>query len=225
MNITHFRAAQEALKNNPDLEIFNKEHPRSVYNLVPDYVRDSMDEVPQEYMLLSWVQLRKEIEPDIKLDQLRINFWLEYRRAQNTSTKMNMGNVYADICPASTFKDGVATKPHKLIWLLCPPIDYETGMRAIVDRGIEVMYEIVTHPNLIKDTRLLNYALRVIDKAMISIHGLPTIRTETKSVNVNLNSSTPSPTHSDIEEKRRELERLKAEREAIPVIAQEASDD
>ena len=222
MNITHFRAAQEALKLNPDLEIFQKNHPRSVYNIVPEYVRESMDKIPEEYLVLSWVQLKKEVEPDLMLDQLRVNFWLEYRRAQVTSTKMNMSNVYTEICAASTFNEVVVANPQKLVWLLCPPTDFASGMRAILERGLHIMFDVVTHPSLFSggevDTKLLNQALKIIDKAIVAVHGLPTIRTETKSVNVNLNASEPSAAHQNLEEKRKELERLKAAREAIPVI-------
>jgi hypothetical protein len=221
MSFKHIDAARDATQVYA-LDIFNKDIQRSVYNLVSDSMQHAMDSLPKEYMLLSERQLRKEVEPDFKLDQMRVSFWIEYQRAQLTNTRINLATVYANICASSTFHEHVIAIPKHLAWLLTPPTEWISGMRAILDRGMAVMYDAVNAKNIFDEDgnvnpKVLNAVTRVIKDASIVIHGLPTIRTETKSVNVNLNSTTPSPTHLDLAEKRKELERLKAERQAIPV--------
>lgn len=232
MSFTHLKAAQDAIASlQSAVSIFEKDDTRSIYNIVPESMREAMEAIPPELLALSERQLCKEVQPDFKLDQLRSAFWVEYNRAQFTLTRINLSNVYGTICASSTFHESVIGVPKNLAWLLTPPTNWVAGMNAILDRGLQLLYDAVTATNIIKDGKIvdvkaLSAVHKIIKEAGIVLHGLPVLKTESKSVNVNLNSSEPSATMLSLEEKRKELERLKDTLMTIPEkLAQKTDTD
>lgn len=207
-----------AIEKNPEFQIFSKEDERSIYNLVPPYVQQAIDDVPKEYLFMPEKEVYKRVKPDETTQMLRMQFWAEYQRAQFTNTKMQMSNVYSGIVEQCTFTNFITKDPDRMSWIMKPPVRWLAGMQVTLNQGLQVMMEAVYASNIIEDgkvnPKVLDSVMRVVDRAIVAIHGLPTLRTETKSMNVNINQSSPTPSFPEIESKKRHAEELRAKLEA-----------
>ncbi len=218
-NYSQAELLKRAVKEDPELEIWDKEHSRSVYNLCGPQIQEAIDKIPKEFFVMSEKQLDKLLDPELSASQMRVAFWSEYHRCQYAGAgKMNMAHVYNKICAKQTFYDSYVSNPMKLAWILRPPSNYLLGMEAILGEGLKVMYAAVRAKNIIHDGRIvdaknLEAILKIIDKTIVAIHGMPTIRHETKALvhNVNQNIAPPAGERS-IEDLRKELAELEAKK-------------
>lgn len=200
-----------------DLDLFNKDNPRSLYNIVPDYLKLELDKIPQELLELSEHELEKKLKRKDRLsptiDRLRIAFWMEYDRAQLNWQKMRMSSVHSAVCSKQHWCYKIIVDPEAMAWIVCPPADYIVAMREVLFQGTNVLRQIVMAKNIVDEhgnmnPKMADVALRAIEMAHIRVYGAPIIRAETRSVNVNVNQTTP-PSPDDLEKLREELALLK----------------
>jgi len=207
------------VREDADLEVWDKTKSRSIYNLVTEQMRKLMDELPKEYLVMSPNDIEKMADPDIRLAQIQVGFWSEYHRCQYAGNhKMVMSNVYNHVCAGSYFWQRICANPVKLAYILNPPNDYRLGMEAILSEGLKVMYRAMRANNIINeqgnivDAKNLEAILKIVDKTIVAIHGMPVMRHETKALNVNVNQQPVQPERS-IKDLENELRELKAKRE------------
>jgi hypothetical protein len=194
-----------------DLDIFNKNFSRSMWNLVPDYFQEAIEKIPKNLLEMSEHELEKLLDPHVTTSRLRIAFWTEYERAQATLTQFRMSSVYSCVCTKQQFHNKILSDPEKLSWIICPPSDYIIAMKEVLMQGVKVLRKIVMAKNIVDEHGNLNsknaeVVLKAIDMAHLRVYGAPVIRMESKAVNFNLNQSTPPPaSEKSLEELQKEI--------------------
>lgn len=133
-------------------DIFGKDNPRSVYNLVTDRVRDGIDKLQEKFpdlLGLPEKSLRHSLQklnaqPDITDNQLRLKFWQAYEECQARGHKaMSIQNVCAGICDREWFHEKYLQNPMKLAWILCVPTNYVVVIDEALQYGIMRMRDIL----------------------------------------------------------------------------------
>lgn len=206
-----------------DVDIFNTDHPRSVFNLLPKHMQESIKKVPREFFEMTEHELELRLKPDPTTSRLRIAFWLEYDHAQSTMRPMRMPNVYSGACHKVYFSQVICNDEERLAWILCPPADYMLAMREILSQGVKQLRKIVTG-NIVDedgniDTKAGELLVKVMQLADLKVHGSEIIRhsTETKAVHVHTHVPPPAPSEpegesiADIDKKIREAKKALAQ--------------
>lgn len=120
-----------------DYGLLDKSNPRSLVNIVPSEVRAAILRIPKELLLMEEKALRRKVKPSDTLNYLRLNFWLEYNRAQERQCRMMMSNVLRGACSKEWFYDGVVSSDDKMAWILTPPADYTVVQVDIFQTSLE----------------------------------------------------------------------------------------
>jgi hypothetical protein len=86
--------------------------------------------------------------------RLRLKFWDEYTVAQDRGVSMKLANILKGACSAEHWKR-VFTKDHRnIVWLLCPPSDYEACMEEMLYKSTMELRDILDLPNYDRDGKL-----------------------------------------------------------------------
>jgi len=129
-----------------ELEYFNAENKRSLYNIAPDCVRPALNNTHvKNFLMLPETELRAKLKPNTTLCRLRISFWREFDRAQARLDTMKVQRVVSGICSLEEFRHIVVNTNH-IAWLLKPPTDYVNAMEEALVFGIERLREILEIP-------------------------------------------------------------------------------
>lgn len=203
-----------------DIDIFNTDHPRSVFNLLPTHMQEAVKKIPKEFFEMSEHELELRLKPDPVTCRIRIAFWLEYDHAQANMRPMRMPNVYSGACHKVYFSQVICKDDERLAWILCPPADYMLAMRELLQLGVKQLRKIV-NGNIVDedgniDTKAGELLVKVMQLADLKVHGSEIIRhkMETKAVHVHTHIPAPAPnqepegeTIADIDKKIREAKR------------------
>lgn len=173
-----------------DFDLFDRDAPRSMWNLIPESLQTHISKVPLELLQLSEHELDKKLDPDAMTSRLRISFWLEYDRAQVTQSKMRISSVYSPVCSKQYWCTNILSSQERLAWILCPPGDYILAMREVLMQGTKVIRKIIMAKNVVDDDGNLNpkaagVVLKAIELVHVKVHGTPVIRMESKNMNIN----------------------------------------
>lgn len=152
-----------------DFGLFDADNPRSLVNIVPEGIRDAMLRVHQEDLLLDDRALRKKVKPSDHLNRLRLNFWLEFFRAQEKQAKMLLGNIVHGISSRDYLYGAVLGDPLKTAWLISPPTDVAVVQMDIMHASLDrlaaitrkdpyIVKEIIKKDGTIERTKRLDIA-------------------------------------------------------------------
>lgn len=132
-----------------DIAVSDLDNPRSVINLVSPVVREAMKRVPEEFLSLNDKEL-ENLSPQkaftVTDRRLRTAFWIEYGRAQDSMSSMNMAGIYGGICSRPYFYTNIMQDKVRLAYLLTPPQDYKVAMEEALSYGVDKIREILEMP-------------------------------------------------------------------------------
>ena len=130
------------------ITIFDPSEPRSVYNLVPNEVREAMKRVHPDVWHYSFPNLEKRAKVDATLAQLRVAFWHEYNHVQDMfKDRIIMSNVTRNICSKPTLYSYLRDQ-FKCAYLFYPTVDYNSAMLEMQDLALREMRKILKLPNM-----------------------------------------------------------------------------
>lgn len=206
-----------------EVSILDDANPRSIINLVPEKVRSAILDLHKnnpEMASFSEQQFLKEYVTSESMDNLRLSFWTEYNRAQDTGQLMKAKNIYSPVMCAEMFYSKFIHNQKNVAWMLIPPANYMLSLKAYLEHGKKSLRKIMTanliddNGNLkVEDTKLFLKAYQLIDNR---VHGSAIQRIEQKTATIHM-----SPVTGDPKDLKRELEELRASQ---PVIEIESGD-
>lgn len=195
--------AELMIHHEPERDIYNVDTPNSVINLVPPYVQEAMRGINPDYILKDEIELRKILKPTAMMNRLRLRFWEEYDFACSTGkSTMRISKVYVGVCHIDYWLKVVCTDPRYFAWIVCPPVNYEVAMKDILDEGIRQIRKIIT-ANIVDDNgkmdaRAAEIFLKAYAIVDVKVHGMPVLRSETKTLNMNMNHEIPVGSAQDL---------------------------
>lgn len=200
-------------RNYSDLNIKDKDDPKSVVNLCPSVVAEKIMAIPDDIFLLGEEDLKKAANAQPSEESLRVAFWEEYKRAERTGSRMNMTNVYAGFVTKRYFQTFVVGNSYKLAYMLMPPMEIQIALEEIVLLGLKRQKEWLSQP-LIDSKGNLNVKLGLVQQKITEDalnrrrgHVLRQTEVTTRNTNLNLEIKTEAPkTLADIEREIQELE-------------------
>lgn len=119
---------------------------KTIYEMVPPYVKTAFDSVPEYLRYLDESKLRKEVRPNSAVCALRNSFWMEYQKVFDKGGQFLVSNVIAGICTIEYFSKFVLTNPILVSWIMRPPIHYTKAMEEILSYGLERLRQIMELP-------------------------------------------------------------------------------
>lgn len=203
------------------IAIWDKENPRSVYNLVPPMFRRAMDAVKPSWFRLREATLRNKVNPELRDSRFRIAFWLEYDRCQQRRKEFSITRVLQNVgVDWDYYKNNICCVPKKVAWILYPPNDYALAMQDILTYGIDQMREVLALPNVgangKPDTQLIKLKIDIVRNAEQRLMGsvVQKMQVDQRSVNLNINSNASAPkmpaTLEDIDREIQSLNEIEA---------------
>ncbi len=179
----------------------DSDNPRHVLNLVPDAVRRSMERIPAEYLLMDEVELESHA-PRQKWTlvdrRLRTAFWIEYARAQDAGTGMQMTLVYSGTCSRPYFYNTILESKSKLAYIMSPPTNYALAMEEALNFGVMRLREILDFPLYTTDkdgierpdAKVADVILKTVALIDQRVKGAVIQRIEQKNLNVHMGAKT-----------------------------------
>ena len=195
----------ETSNSSVDVELFNKENKKSVYNLMPQTYRTKLDEMGGlgEYTGMEEWEIKREIKLTPTLNRLRYSFWNEYYRAIDNGIAMKGRNVYAGVCSVEVYHKILKSKAN-IAWILTPPTDTVTALRETLHYGFDRIREILDLPlykvesvrvgkdewedREVVDEKVAQLMLKAVAMIDLRLHGsyVQVHKVEQKTTNVNL---------------------------------------
>jgi hypothetical protein len=176
-----------------DYAIFDLANPRSVVNIVPTLERQAILGLGPEWRNLSEREVFRKCKPDPLDARLRLAFWDEYSMAQDKDRFIKIINVVRNICPIDYWETRVVVEQEKLAFIILPPRDYISSMKALLDQGLQKLEDVLSldivntkgQPNV----RLIAEMVKIVQMLDIRVKGavLQKIRVDQRSVNLNMN--------------------------------------
>lgn len=211
-------------KENEDALELSTEERKSVREMLPPYVREAVDSVPEELKLMDEKQLRKHVKPNPSVQALRNSFWIEYARCLDKGVEwMRISNIISGICSIEYWTHVVMKSSGLVEWVLRPPISYNKAMEEALYFGVEKLREIMDLPFVttrvdpktgfevqIIDTKVADLVLKAFMIADTRVKGSVVQRSETKTLNVqakmsDVKGAMESQSMEDIERKLKDL--------------------
>lgn len=198
-----------------EMIIRDKNHPRSIVNLVPDAVASAIMRLPEDYVDQDEGALRiafqaREWAPSVLDDRIRFSFWKEYDSAQSNIRQMIMTHVYYGLCSRESFYLLIQNK-QRVAWMVCPPADYMLSAEEALTYGLEQLRDILSRPHVSMvgtvDAKAAGVKLEIVKMLDARVKGA--IIQTTRNLNVNMNANKPvvnAPKIEDIDQKIKELE-------------------
>lgn len=159
-----------------DIEIYDENNPLAVVRMAPPELAKLILEVPEGDRIGFEDDLREELKPSSTENLLRLNFWIEYMRAQMTPPhKMYLTNIVRGACPPQYFILHFTKKKSRIKWILCPPAQYEARLEEALDYGLARLREILSLPLINSkgyiDSRLADIILKITQFLDAKING------------------------------------------------------
>lgn len=123
-----------------------------------------------------WNMLKADkCTPNPSDNRLRLKFWNEYERAQESMEWMVVVHIYSGICSREYFFQKYMIEPYKMAWLLCPPANYLVITEEALQVGLEALRDILeqklTLPNGRINVALGNLKLKIVELLDIRVKG------------------------------------------------------
>lgn len=195
-------------------DLFDREDPRSLYNLLPEPILRRVTAVPTDLLLKTDEELA-EMMPHGRFNvldyRLRQTFWKEYERAAANLVPMNMHNVVAGVVNRSYFTARYMNDAVRVAFMLTPPTDYRVALEETLTTLVDKLRQVADLPVHGEDGKPLYKNIDLILKAFPHVDnrvkGGVTQRLETKSLTVSVQAEQSAPESVDeIDLKLKELE-------------------
>lgn len=208
-----------------ELVFFDETNRRSLVNLVPEAIAILIKKLwksDDAYLLgMGETRLRGELirrgkNPSVTDSRIRLQFWLEYDRAQDSDSKsipkMDMAYVIGRQISKESFYTHYLTDPCALAWVICPPVIYETSIEEALREATEKLRLVIGSEHINKegllDQKFAQFLLRA-EAALFDRH------MALQKGSFKMNSKTKDETNDDGAPTQEETEEIgKAERQA-----------
>lgn len=138
-----------------EIHVLEREYPRAVINLLPEEMANKIAEHANKHP--EWFNvpegelrtlLRQYQEKPSRIDNvLRMKFWLEYDRVLSFGLKkMHLPNVTAGAVVHRYFTSWYPKSASRMAWMLCPPLNYLTGLEEMHYSNLETLSELTSLP-------------------------------------------------------------------------------
>jgi hypothetical protein len=117
----------------------------SLLDIVPDCVREGIEKINDETLLLTEIQLRAKVKPTATEYALRVSFWRQFELSMETRRQMTVDSIIKGICWPHVFH-AIFRSAYRSAWLIKPIMKYERKMEAILERATERLEEIINLP-------------------------------------------------------------------------------
>ena len=126
-------------------------------------------------------------------NRLRLAFWLEYERALEAGTKMNMQSVYAGITTGPTWTQKIIHSPTRMAWILTPPTDYIVKISEALEFGIDRLRDMLEldprSPSGKLDVKLMELQAKITWMLEQRVKGAVVQRIEQKTMGLNIHTT------------------------------------
>jgi len=221
-----------AVDKRVEIEFFNKDNKKSVYNLLPaKWVKilnrvGIRDEIEKE----EW-EIKKNLQITPTLNRIRYSFWNEYYRAVDTNKNMVNKNIFAGICSVEAYTRILRNNAY-IAWILCPPADTVIALKETLNYGLDRIREILDLPlykiesvrvgkddfedREVVDEKVANLMLKAVAMVDLRLHGsyVQVQKIEQKTINVNRNITSVENSYAapqELDNIDSKLEQLRAE--------------
>lgn len=183
------------------MDVWSRAEPRSLINLVPPAVSESLilsaqkreDLFSLDERSLFKLLKQDELTPTATDNRIRLAFWNEYDRAQANQKKMEMVAVFAGVCSKDYFYGRYLKHAEKVAWMVCPPSSYQVIAEEALAFGLEQLRDIlslsVVLPNGRADVKLGELQAKIVAMLDTRVKGTITQRLETKNMSLNISTS------------------------------------
>jgi|ETNmetMinimDraft_9_1059917.scaffolds.fasta_scaffold11168_2 hypothetical protein len=189
-----------------EIEFFNKENKKSVYNMMPEKWRTLLERrgIQEELEKEEW-EVKKGLNITPTLNRLRYSFWNEYYRAVDSNRgKMVQKNIFRGVCSMEVYQKMLMNNAY-VAWILCPPSDTVVALRETLNYGLDRVREIMDLPlykiesvkvgkdefedREVVDEKVANLMLKAVAMVDLRLHGsyVQVAKIEQKTLNVNKN--------------------------------------
>lgn len=187
-----------------ELDIKDPSDERSIYSMVPKFVKDAIDHVQDKTLGLTEKKLLKRLNDHnfdeheiMMISMLRTSFWHEYHKSISMNLKsLNMAQVYGAVTTSKVFRE-IVKDQYALAFILTPPVDYEIGQRSLLEKISEWEYKIMNLEYVWKDpttgqshidTKLIAEQRKIAEDVKNRVKGMVVTRVENKNLNVNVDT-------------------------------------
>jgi hypothetical protein len=183
-------------------------NPRSLINILPSAAANALQAIPKDLFEMSLGEVKKIAQKNLDdceeftLDLLKTAFWLEYNRAQRTSTAMRLFNISNGVMSPSRFAKVILNNSFRMLYIMTPPADYMTQQHHILNIAFENERKILSMPFMKAvygkdgevlgeevDTKLIAIQQKISEVMRNRVMGMPVNRTMQVNQNFNSNSS------------------------------------
>jgi hypothetical protein len=180
-------------------DVFDRENKHSLINLLsPALQRDIEDmfnkwpESARLYFEGNETDISKDVNPTLITHRLRYALWIEYQKALESGTKIEITRIYCAVCTKQSFYHTMKTK--QLFWILFPPTEIKSVMTTALHRGIEKLHALLELDCYDPATKKMNTALaslqlKIIAMLDIRLNGAPTQRIENTNKNLSVQAN------------------------------------
>jgi len=128
-------------------DLFDREDPRSLYNIVPRWLREAISTVDVKVMLQDEQTLRVSASADARLNRIRLAFWAEYEEAQAMVRNVDFYQVTRKTGITATFcKQLITRNQYTLAYVLHQPVEYSQFLEEALSAGLGRLREILDAP-------------------------------------------------------------------------------
>ena len=132
-----------------DGTIFDLDNPEALISIVPTRLVPVLRRLgPKLHKVLTRTEgeLRDHLQPDERDERVRLAFWDEYNHSTQCGKKMSIAAMLQGCMSWEAWVTVFEPSDKKMLWVLCPPISYQTAMRNILHVGTERLMEIMRLP-------------------------------------------------------------------------------
>jgi hypothetical protein len=199
-----------------ELSVQDRGVAKSVINLVPPGVASKIERLPAEML--------DEDESDLQLllpkkqwtivdRRLRTSFWIEYNRAIQTNSVMNMTLVYGGICARGYFYTAILDNPARLAYLLQPPTNYSVAMEESLMFGLNGLREClgiaIEEFKSQRDPKMLSEIAKIVNNFDLRQKGAVVQRIQQHNINENVSTPKDGKQDASMDDIERELAALR----------------
>lgn len=181
--------SEVATDPNAQFYIWDTSNPKSIINVVPDQVRESMlrlvNERPDlcdldEQVLKRY--LRSEVGMSLSAtdNRIRINFWNEYDRCVGLDKKMTIYGIISRFTSFEFFTKTFLKSNEKVCWMICPLVTYMVNAEEALAFGMDELRDTLSVPHIVGnkiDHKLLNAKITIVKILDARVHGAAVQRT------------------------------------------------
>jgi len=126
----------------------------SAISVYSDRVKECIEAIPQAILDMSEEKLRKHIDPNIKLYEVKRAFWEEVVLSQDSNKRMTVARVYEGKMGKEHFYTTISD-PYKMAWIVSPLTTYEDRTQAALDK-VSIRYEELINMEITSHKKIKN---------------------------------------------------------------------